>query len=211
MAKALLLSIKPEWVAKILNKNKRYEIRKKIPTDYRGWVYIYCTSHKKYHESLYEVCEQDGGGYDVDYYIPSDTSFILNGKVVARFWCDNIETIRRYSESDGYGKNACYCFDYWDTRRLPDADLDIQNGSCLTARQLTEYANGKKELYAMHIQRLEIFDKPKDLIEFEYRKKYTKCANCPYNNKPSHVCMSCEEILPVKRPPQNFMYVESED
>lgn len=44
MSKAILLSIRPEWVAKILNGEKTIEVRKQFPKDYRGWVYIYCTS-----------------------------------------------------------------------------------------------------------------------------------------------------------------------
>ena len=46
--KAILMSIKPKYVAKILNGEKTIEIRKKFPKDYVGWVYIYCTKDKKH-------------------------------------------------------------------------------------------------------------------------------------------------------------------
>ena len=44
--KAILMSIRPQWVAKILNKEKTLEIRKHFPKDYVGWVYVYCTKGK---------------------------------------------------------------------------------------------------------------------------------------------------------------------
>jgi len=206
MGKALLLSIQPEWVEKILNKNKRYEIRKKIPADYRGWVYIYCTkdSNKRYQLAKYK--DTFAFGVKSNEEIIGNKYQTINGKVVARFWCDKIETIRRYSESDGYGEDACYCFDYWDTRRLPQAGLDVQNGSCLTARQLTEYANGKKELYAIHISKLEIFDKPKELNEFKVYKHIKTFNNLSWLEKGEHLDFGINK--PLTKAPQNYCYVE---
>ena len=46
MGKSILMSIQPQWLAKILNGEKTIEIRKKFPKDYVGWVYIYCTKGK---------------------------------------------------------------------------------------------------------------------------------------------------------------------
>ena len=45
--KSILLSIKPEWLAKILNGEKTIEVRKLFPKDYVGWVYLYCSKDKK--------------------------------------------------------------------------------------------------------------------------------------------------------------------
>ena len=73
--KAIMMSIRPEWVAKILNKEKTIEIRKRFPKDYVGWVYIYCTKDKKYANLI------NRGGF-------------LTGMVVARFWCDKVEEIK---------------------------------------------------------------------------------------------------------------------
>ena len=44
--KAILISIQPQWVAKEINGEKTIEVRKKLPKDYIGWVYIYCTKAK---------------------------------------------------------------------------------------------------------------------------------------------------------------------
>ena len=74
MSKQILLSIRPEWVAKILNGEKTIEVRKRFPKDYVGWVYIYCTKDKKYANLI------NRGGF-------------LTGMVVARFYCDKVEEI----------------------------------------------------------------------------------------------------------------------
>ena len=81
MSKAILISIKPKWVAKILNGEKNIEIRKRFPKDYVGWVYIYCTKDKKYANLI------NRGGF-------------LTGMVVARFWCGKVEKIRSYLEPE---------------------------------------------------------------------------------------------------------------
>ena len=47
--KAILISIQPRWVAKILNGEKTLEIRKTMPKcDLPIDVYIYCTKDKPY-------------------------------------------------------------------------------------------------------------------------------------------------------------------
>ena len=59
--KAILISIKPYWVAKILNGEKTIEIRKRFPKDYVGWVYIYCTKGKQKYAKGYFWCYVEGG------------------------------------------------------------------------------------------------------------------------------------------------------
>ena len=145
MAKAILMSIRPQYVAQILKGNKTIEVRKKFPKDYVGWVYIYCTKHKlstaKY-------------GYlnDIDYNYAKKIGLekeILNGKVVARFWCDKVEhfefeTVSR--DIDGY---------WWDNGDMVDKKLLKQ--SCLTYDEFYDYIKCG-EGYAIHISKLEVFD-----------------------------------------------------
>ena len=45
--KAIMMSIRPRHVRDILNGDKIKEIRKRFPSDYRGWVYIYVTKGKE--------------------------------------------------------------------------------------------------------------------------------------------------------------------
>ena len=86
MSKAILISIKPKWVAKILNGEKTIEIRKRFPKNFVGWVYIYCTKDKKYKNLI------NRGGF-------------LTGMVVARFWCDKVDEF--YDFDDDLCKQAC--------------------------------------------------------------------------------------------------------
>lgn len=74
--KAILMSIKPKWVAKILNGEKTIEIRKSIPKcNLPIDVYIYCTKDKKYANLV------NRGGF-------------LTGMVVAKFTLNKTQEIR---------------------------------------------------------------------------------------------------------------------
>ncbi len=76
MSKAILISIKPKWVAKILNGEKTIEIRKSIPKcNLPIDVYIYCTKDKKYANLI------NRGGF-------------LTGMVVAKFTLNKTQEIR---------------------------------------------------------------------------------------------------------------------
>ena len=144
MNKAILLSIKPKWVAKILNGEKTIEVRKVFPKDYVGWVYIYCSKG----EGIYL--------YDMNHEEP----LLRNGKVVARFWCDKVSSI---------GFTFRYDFPILSTWSFNK----LTNLSCLSSDQLLTYLDGKKG-YAIHITRLEIFDEPKELREFRVRRTCTE-------------------------------------
>ena len=148
--KAILMSIRPEWVAKILNGEKTIEIRKKFPRGYVGWVYIYCTKN-----GHLTKCS-NGIWYNSKHGKPYDSRFSYysgyEGKVVARFWVDKVggfskEIFGTYEEPFTYGQN------------------DLLKKSCLTEKELDDYLQGKNGK-AIHITKLEIFDKPKDISEF---------------------------------------------
>lgn len=137
--KSVLLSIRPEWTARILSGEKTIEVRKKFPKDYQGWVYIYCTKGKMY----LKQCEHFRILYPSEI---ANKGYYLNGKVVARFWCDKVE--------ETFYQKAQY-----------DEQLErILKDSCLTDDQLWEYADNDT-FYAVHIRKLEIFDEPKELSE----------------------------------------------
>lgn len=169
--KSILLSIKPEWVAKILNGEKTIEVRKKFPKDYVGWVYVYCT---KGHETKH-----------IKYVSPIHEWL---GKVVARFWCDKV----KYLVEDKF-------HEYY-TEELEENE--ILKKSCLTYSQLFNYLKGKVG-YAIHISKLEIFDRPKELNEF-------------YNNdfeKIRFQTMRVSELQKYKltKAPQNYCFIEGEE
>lgn len=179
--KAILMSIKPKWVAKILNGKKTIEIRKKFPKDYVGWVYIYCTKDKEYANLI------NRGGF-------------LTGMVVARFWCDKVEEILfDLAEKE------------WFTDTLEEKELLKE--SCLSQEELDDYLQAKNG-YAIHITKLEIFDKPKEISEFKCWTKNFDCEQCTNPDKMNDDCdwwgIKCPSkcLLPLTRAPQNYCYIE---
>ena len=197
--KAIMISIKPKYVAKILNGEKTIEVRKKFPKDYRGWVYIYCTKDK---ERLVDL-------RDDNFYFGGSER--LNGKVVARFYCNNVDNYvngRKWSWNFGAPMwGACNDYEY------------ILKDTCLTDDELRNYADDLAFI-AIHISNLEIFNEPKELSEFRlccssqnHFDEYSfKCMRC----KAYRVDISQDEIwcskrkLELTKAPQNFCYVEVE-
>ena len=153
--KTILMSIKPKWVAKILNGEKTIEIRKKFPKDYVGWVYIYCCKQRKNEIGCHINYEKVGG------------------KVVARFWCDRVD-------------------------EFYDFDDDLCEQACLDRGEMLGYLGDKKG-YAIHITKLEIFDKPKEISEYWNNGKKVKGHNGTY------------QYSKLTRAPQSWCYMEIGD
>lgn len=148
--KSILMSIKPEWVDKILDKEKTIEVRKRFPKDYRGWVYIYCTKSRGrviYLPWEFEVKEVNGE-------FIADTDFTEgNGKVVARFWCDRVYEIESVCHGMSYIAKGI-------------SQMEIAEASRLDRKAVHGYLKGKNG-YGIHISKLEVFDKPKEIGEFK--------------------------------------------
>ncbi len=81
----------------------------------------------------------------------------------------------------------------------------IEKG-CVPYEFLVEYANGKDYLYANVIDRVERYDKSKELFDFANYVKYQVCKerNCFSDN-----CWICPNNAIVIRPPQSWCYIES--
>lgn len=181
MGKAVMISIRSEWVAKIATGQKTIEVRKSKPstlsTPFK--CYIYCTGGKPLYigESLY--CKEhkrivrfseDGKS------IPFRNGIQINGQVIGEFTCDYIRTAAE--PADG----------------LVDV-VDCEN-SCLTPKEIIRYANGKM-LYFWHISNLKIYDQPIELSQFE--------------NDSSVLTFRGDTVLGwtgMQRPPQSWCYVE---
>ena len=95
MSECMMLSIQPEWVAKILNGDKTIEVRKQFPSVFKNYqpfkVYIYCTQ-KSYLLSYpfrgsYKFFDTNNKG-DANLYKHHE------GKVVGEFICDSVYTIK---------------------------------------------------------------------------------------------------------------------
>lgn len=237
--KAILISIQPKWVEKILNGEKTIEIRKRFPKDYVGWVYIYCTKDNK--NKLVPCYEEDDNyhGYYLDHfeilergqkpkkpktpepadpfddnkewcnyycqlldYKQFDSRENLNGKVVARFWCDNVtEYINggQWHDNNTFGSYDDYIKD------------NILEKSCLTEEELFNYCEDLA-FSSIHISQLEIFDKPKDLDSFvkvgclEKLKHYIE--NCPMSKFFQKEMPEEVKQYVITKAPQSWCYVE---
>lgn len=172
--KAILMSIKPKYAQLILGKTKTIEIRKRFPKDYVGWIYIYHTKAKNPNEWLIPAGAKRTKEND------------CSGKVVARFWCDKVEEI-----NFGFG-----CF-----------DLSICEKGCINYLELENYLKPEindKNGYAIYITKLEIFDKPKEISEFEnYNMVREVELNAGY-----YKGFDTSKITVVKKAPQSRFYVE---
>jgi len=168
MGKSIIISIKPEWVAKILNGEKTIEIRKNAPKcDLPIDVYIYATKRQNL-----VLGDNFYGDWVTEYTITRGWSKEnvekiwgnLSGKVVAKFTLKSVDSL------------------YFDTQKnksemTPIEECiigNIERHSCLSQDEIEAYAkpfsNSIKICYAWHISDLEIFDEPKPLSEFGLTK-----------------------------------------
>lgn len=205
--KSILISIKPEYVGKILNGEKTIEIRKTKPNiELPCKVYIYCTNGYMLYDlrnedylELKKNCTLDITHKSNKYL--SSNPLMLNRRVVAEFTLNEINCL----PSIKYKANGAF----YQYNKVSD---EILKKSCLTQEQILNYTNGK-DLYAWHIEDSEIYDKPKELSEFKKRNK------CHYANYEDGCCFECctfydlgdcdGKYSKIERPPQSWMFVES--
>ena len=209
---AILIALRSRHAIDIFNGEKLQELRKKFPKNYRGWVYIYVTKalplllKNKDRDKIFinklKAVEKD----DLDRF-PHIQKF--NGKVVARFWCDNIDEYYR-----GFNLEPNPITGIHDSI----ANSRLIEESCLTYDEICEYSESNKlSFFAIHISKLELFDKPKPLSDFMPRKwdkcgvkdknGLYQCHKCPHAIHYGHGFGDCG-YAPLKRPPQSWQYVE---
>ena len=182
MSKAVMLSIRPKWCAKIASGEKTIEVRKtkpKLETPFK--CYIYCTRDKH----LAFMQNQTGTNLiacmDVNAAIPVGGA-IGNGKVIGEFICDRI----------------------YELAPLNHAPDDVEKQACLTREEIVNYLKGTG--YGWHISDLRIYDTPKELSEFKTLCRVdADCCACPYYN---YIKMDCDGRV-IGRPPQSWCYVEA--
>ena len=148
MNKAVMLSIRPEWCAKIIIGRKTMELRKSVPKlEVPFKCYIYCTSGHPY-------ISVKGRNLDRDT-VRTNTVGRCNGKVIGEFVCDYI--LRRCE--------------------MANADIAEQQ-SCVRREDIYfKYSEeGKHYIYGWHISNLKIYDAPRELSEF--RRATDPCDSC---------------------------------
>lgn len=202
--KAILISIKPEWVCKILNGEKTIEVRKtapkcELPVD----VYIYCTKDSKrvwYFDKQWRGCYSmsiydDNAAYE--YFMGLKP---LNGKVVAKFTLKKVERFIQGLNEVEYERLPNFALQDYDYHGLDC----LMEKACLNDEEINEYAPDLS-FYAWHISDLQIFDEPKEISEFKYEKKKVRLTE-KYHWKTERL-----GLVPVKKAPQSWQYVEEKE
>lgn len=193
--KAVMFSIKPNWCHKILTGYKKLEVRKRIPTIKPPFkCYIYCSDG----ETLYRSIR----GINIALRKQHDSLRkyqIFNKRVIGEFTCDAIIPIFEISGSRTW------------------LNLSIISDSCLSEKQIIEYAGKSKEVYGLHISNFILYDQPKSISDFALAGicRFNKKDNCTYNgyciragkqtDGAGHIGR-CGKWL--DRPPQSWCYVE---
>lgn len=194
---SVLISIQPYWVFLIvakkmgwkIDKEKTIELRKTFPKaeDWKKLVEIYCSKDKK---SFNRIPKE---------YQPLMQKVL--GKVIGEFVCDKIYDIKPY-------------FDRPDL--LTQYECGWKHGEefdCLSFSEINSYLK-EDNGYGWHISDLKIYDKPKELSEFNRiidKCVFNKDGVCQ-NRKQNQVILcknldcDCKKIV---RPPQSWCYVES--
>ena len=178
MSKAVLLSIQPKWCELIASGKKTVEVRKRRPN--------LAPPFKVY---IYQT--RRTWIYDI-YSRISD----WQGKVIGEFVCDRIDEHTNYSLDEQHGHIK---------RRE-----DLLRSACMTLKDWRDYIGSYRSDWgcAWHISSLIIYDKPKELSEFETKRTITTLTT--EHNIEGIVHYPKKEIVFDKliRPPQSWCYVE---
>lgn len=202
MSKAVMISIRPKWCEKIASGEKTIEVRKTRPrleTPFK--CYIYCTKAK---ERLIGILKDGDENYGETYhgkpvFIKLDEGSVCDmwgkrKKVIGEFTCDRIYELETRSPGCSYYVKG--------EGQLTTNDVARQ--SCLTLKDMHEYLQAEKG-YGWHISELKIYDRTKDLGEFEQPYECDLCTA-----KWASECNACHGNGKIKRPPQNWCYVEEQ-
>lgn len=213
MSKAVMISIKPQWCQLITQGKKTVEVRKtklKLKTPFK--CYIYET------KGLY----RGSGG----------CLFQGLGKVIGEFVCDFINEYTAEFVKGDYYEDIRQIFDEGETIIASNEDENpnncfLCNKSCLTFDEIKKYIGynfHEKPFYGWHISDLVIYNKPKELYEFNKlcTDPYQYCQGCKHGfvQYPSDVetyedlagcCFDTVCLNQLQKPPQSWCYVEVEE
>lgn len=195
--KSVLISIQPKWCELIASGKKTVEVRKTKPKlEVPFKCYIYCTKDNTFAEKTLRGFDDNGKAI---YYKAN------KGKVIGEFVCDRII-------------NIPYIMPYDSEDTSHPMRIDFIHETCVPDWELDEYL-GRKDGYGWHISDLKIYDKPRELSGFYmYCGDNPKCDGCEahyFSNtecgKEDYCCSVIDGCKPLKRPPQSWCYVESEE
>lgn len=155
MSREIIASTKSRFCCDIFNGIKKTELRKDFPTNYRGWVNVYCTRAKPYLDKL------NTGEFILETEINEDNYKRLNnGKVIGRFRVDRVDVYA----------NGCLFENENNTGYFDDYLINnVCERACVSEDELLAWAEDLS-FCAIQIGRVEIFDKPKKLSDFSVYK-----------------------------------------
>lgn len=188
--KTVLLPVHPNWLELILSGKKTVEVRKTKPKEAVPFrVLLYCTKNP-----LELAKDKNGNIVLLSRNKKADISDleILSGKVIAEFVCDKMYHFIQAGAGIMFVEDENYNLLTPQTARKM---------TCLDDKKIDDYL-GEKNGYGWHISDLVIYDKPKELIQFQ------KCT-VKTTLKDSFIYRTPEkELFTMKRPPQSWCYVE---
>ena len=170
--KAIMMTVRLWWFYLTYKGIKKIEIRKRFTKDFKGKIFE-CVSKTNWKKDLMKIPEEEREFFK---------QFV--GKVGLCFECDKVDDYangHKWSWEQGAPMwGACNDYEY------------ILKDTCLTDDELREYVEDLS-FSAIHITKLEIFDKSKELKEFTPR--YEDRAGVYYG-------------YPLSRAPQSFCFIE---
>lgn len=196
--KSVLISTRPQWVEKICHKIGEDETGKAI---YEKRIEVRKTAPQEVPFKCYIYCTfPKKPAYTLWLNRGTENKFLADGKVISEFICDKVDE---------------YPYDYCDG---VDIDDDTILETAIDREDINIYAKGKT-IYGWHISDLKIYDKPKELNEFNAVCKYINADKschfrkvmCPYQqfdyNKDGSInIVECSRV--ITRPPQSWQYIE---
>lgn len=195
MSKAVMISIKPKWCELIVSGKKTIEVRKttpKLQTPFKCYIYMTATKERcRFWE--YITAYQNSKGEMLD----------GSQKVIGEFICDSIEVITCHKSYNGVGFDYTYYTESKDT---------LTNETQLTDYVMQQYLgcaeDGECVGYAWHISDLKIYDKPKELGEFQPYCNPDTCVGCRYFSNGACAELTYCSRRPLTRSFQSWGYVE---
>jgi len=210
--KAIMISIKPKYVADILNGKKTIEIRKTAPNcDLPIDVYIYCTKDKPRAIMTDKGCVV-ANTLEVGGNSQYKSGYSCSGGVVAKFTLNKVEVIKLpYTKFGCNERVGCEEERTLQTQTMNEETL--LEKSCLKEIEIYGYLNFKHSPdnvgYAWHISNLEIFDKPKELNEF-YKVGFDKALKESLKEPPYPLSPHCiQKEYELTKAPQSYMFIEA--
>ena len=202
--KAILMSIKSPHSRNIFNMIKEYELRRYFNKKWADeqikvfggfMIYVYVTKEKPY---LYIEFNEGGIEFFTENNVEGEE--ILNGKIIGRLWCDRVDTFEFY-ETDENGNYTSVAYKS-DNKEL--GIFELEKKSCVDYDDILDYI-GLNIGYAIHISKLEVFDKPREINEFYTKKLYTNVDDMFTDEKQLE---DGSWIRPLKKAPQSWQFIE---